>query len=185
MYQFCCVFFQIVQAENTKHCKLCEKCYYKMDHHCLFLLKCIAYNNHARFVWFIIFTVFIMIIFLTEVIFLYIPRVYPNLIYKDILTKMFWEDAWVLSMALLHVGSIIWAVMLLHFQLKVISKGQTTYFQTGTSTLTPMERLLNIVYFLQGKPPYATDFMFDSPQKCCSHKTLDSRHVHNVWSFLF
>ena len=94
---------------------------------------------------------------------------------------MFWEDAWVLSMALLHVGSILWAMMLLQFQFNVISKGQTTYFQMTTSTLTPMERVLNIVYFLQGKRPYATDFMFDDPKKCCSqHKSLDTRHIHDV-----
>ena len=171
-----------MQSKDTKHCKLCEKCYYKMDHHCLFLLKCIGYNNHTRFVWFIIFTVCIMIIFLLEVIFIYIPSSYPLLTYKQVLGTMFWEDAWVLSMALLHIGSIVWAVMLLQYQFNVVSKGQTTYFQTSTTTLTSMERFLNVVNFLQGKRPYATDFMFSETKKpCCSnHMPLDNRNIHDV-----
>lgn len=183
-----CVTCEIVQSGETKHCKLCEKCFYKMDHHCLFLLKCIGYNNHTRFVWFIIITVIIMFIFLLQVIFLYIPVVYPDYPYRETIYDMFWKDGWVLSMSILNVGSIVWAVMLIQFQLKVVSKGQTTYFQgkSGTSMLTPMERILNIIYFLQGKEPYAKDFMFDDPKKaCCSHDRSDSRHsgsghIHEV-----
>ena len=129
-----------------------------------------------------------MFIFLLQVIFLYIPVVYPDYPYRETIYDMFWKDGWVLSMSILNVGSIVWAVMLIQFQLKVVSKGQTTYFQgkSGTCMLTPMERLLNIVYFLQGKPPYAKDFMFDDPKKaCCSHDRLDSRHsgsghIHEV-----
>ena len=86
-----------------------------------------------------------------------------------------------LSMALLHVGSIVWAIMLLQYQMNVISKGQTTYFQASTTTLTSMERFLNAVNFLQGKRPYATDFMFDGNKGCCTnHSHFDNRNIHDV-----
>ena len=38
--------------ELTKHCRLCETCFLSLDHHCLFLLRCVARNNHRAFVFF-------------------------------------------------------------------------------------------------------------------------------------
>lgn len=43
---------QIVMPEFTKHCKLCEVCIESLDHHCLFLMNCVARNNHRAFVCF-------------------------------------------------------------------------------------------------------------------------------------
>ena len=40
--------------EFTKHCRLCETCFLSLDHHCLFLLTCVARNNHRAFVFFMI-----------------------------------------------------------------------------------------------------------------------------------
>ena len=48
------LFFQIVMPELTKHCRLCEMCLLSLDHHCLFLLRCVARNNHRAFVLFMI-----------------------------------------------------------------------------------------------------------------------------------
>ena len=149
-----------------------------MDHHCLFLLKCIGYNNHTRFVWFIIFTVFIMIAFLAEVLYFYVPLVYPGLTYGAIFRAMFWNDGWVFSMLLLNIGSIVWAFMLTKYQFEVISKGQTTYFSSTTTMLNPTERFLNVIYFLRGKPLYATDLFFAESKKCCDKH--GNKPIHQV-----
>ena len=121
-----------------------------------------------------------MIIFLIEVIFLYVPTVYPDQTYHAILSEMFWRDGWVFSMSVLNIGSIIWAVMLTKFQLNVISKGQTTFFQSKATMLNPTERLLNVIYFLQGKPLFANDILFEGPKKCCTPQGLGRRPVHQV-----
>ena len=34
-----CEFCLIIQTEPSKHCKLCEGCCNKFDHHCLFISK--------------------------------------------------------------------------------------------------------------------------------------------------
>lgn len=47
-------FKQIVKPELTKHCRLCEVCLLSLDHHCLFLTRCVAVKNHRAFVSFMI-----------------------------------------------------------------------------------------------------------------------------------
>ena len=148
---------QLVRTRDTKHCKLCEKCYYRMDHHCLFLLKCVAANNHTRFVWFLICTVFVMAMFLLQWAF-YVQRQYPDFKFLHVLGYMWVQDCWPLSMAVLNVGSVIWALSLVKFQLTVIARGQTTFFQQKISTLTPPEQFVNVMNFLLGKPVFASDF---------------------------
>lgn len=143
----------------TKHCKLCEKCYIHMDHHCLFLLRCIAHGNHALFIWFIVFVMLCMVILLGNMV-LYCSIVYTD---KNLLTMigfMFWSDGWVLSMSAMNMVSLMWGVNLLRYQLTLVSKGQTTVFRSSESLLTSNERLLNVVYFLMGHEPFAQDPMF-------------------------
>ena len=43
----------MVMDDYVKHCRLCEKCMIAIDHHCLFLMHCIAVNNHRAFVTFL------------------------------------------------------------------------------------------------------------------------------------
>lgn len=169
--------FQIIKTKVTKHCKICEKCYYRMDHHCLFLLKCIGYNNHTRFVWFIILTDIVMAIFVLQGV-LWILDKYPraDFTYSEIFLELFWRNCWVLSMMFLNIASIVWAASLIQFQLKVVARGHTTYFQHKVSILTPTEKLINVVNFLLGKAPFALGLSFDSPLKSNKIK----RDVHTV-----
>lgn len=76
------------------------------------------------------------------------------------LINMFWDEGWLLSMVLLNIASIAWAISLVKYQLDVVARGQTTYFQHLSSTLTPVDKALNILYFLRGKRVYASDTEF-------------------------
>ena len=40
---------QTTYPERTKHCGLCNVCYKGLDHHCLFIMTCVAINNHGSF----------------------------------------------------------------------------------------------------------------------------------------
>ncbi|KAL4240396.1 hypothetical protein ACF0H5_001187 [Mactra antiquata] len=155
-----CFQCEIVRGKHTKHCKLCEKCYYRMDHHCLFLMKCVGHNNHTRFVWFLILTAFVMSMFVLQAL-LSARHTYPDDTWSVILSNMFWTDCWVLSMVLLNIASVAWASSLIRFQLSVVGRAQTTYFQQKIVTLTPIEQLMNIINFLQGKQFYAKDYEFN------------------------
>jgi len=65
----------------------------------LFLLKCVGYNNHARFVWFLIVTVAVMSIFILLAVFWALDK-YPVKDYKyaELIFEMFWRDCWMLCM---------------------------------------------------------------------------------------
>ena len=173
--------FQIVKTKVTKHCKLCDKCYYRMDHHCLFLLKCVGYNNHARFVWFLIVTVAVMSIFILLAVFWALDK-YPVKDYKyaELIFEMFWRDCWVLCMVVLNIASTLWAISLIQYQLKVVSRGHTTYFQHAANYLTSTEKMINMINFLMGKAPYVSGISFEGPIK----SNMVKRDIMNVWTMI-
>ncbi|XP_056018338.1 uncharacterized protein LOC125671597 isoform X2 [Ostrea edulis] len=154
---------EIVRGPRTKHCRLCEKCYENMDHHCLFLLTCVAKKNHALFCWLIISCLVSMTLFLVHCA-LYVSRFYADRTWSSTLYTMFWSDCWLLSLIAMNAASIFWGVNLLRFQLTLVSKGVTTVFmRKSSSALTQQERLVNIFYFLIGKQPFAEDPLICSP----------------------
>jgi hypothetical protein len=74
-FSFC---LQLVQAKRVKHCKLCEACMLEMDHHCLFLLRCVAGGNHCLFTWLIIMCVLCQFTF-CAISYLYVIVMYGSL----------------------------------------------------------------------------------------------------------
>lgn len=134
-----------------------------MDHHCLFLLTCVAKKNHALFCWLIISCLVSMTLFLVHCA-LYVSRFYADRTWSSTLYTMFWSDCWLLSLIAMNAASIFWGVNLLRFQLTLVSKGVTTVFmRKSSSALTQQERLVNIFYFLIGKQPFAEDPLICSP----------------------
>ncbi|KAL3876629.1 hypothetical protein ACJMK2_034447 [Sinanodonta woodiana] len=151
-----CIECEIVTTKDTKHCKLCDQCFYRMDHHCLYLLKCVAHKNHAVFVWFISAVTVNMILFILQV-FYYCHSYYESMTFWRIVGTMFNNDAWVLSMFLMNLVCIIWSVNLCRSQLYLASRGQTQYFTRKETEFSSLERLKNLVIFLQRKPGYKID----------------------------
>ena len=131
-----------------------------MDHHCLFLMKCIARNNHRLFVIFIIFLLLCMLLFLGSCV-QYLNLVFPAGDWytpeKNVI--LFYEHAWLLSIALANLVSVVWGVCLVRFQLILVSKGYTTVFRSPyvKCVLTRRQRLMNILYFFIGRGIYARE----------------------------
>lgn len=137
-----------------KHCKLCEKCHERMDHHCLFLLKCIAKKNHSAFVWFIGLVLFCMVLHTMSII-LYCMTRYPDMTIGGWSSQLFYYEGWIFTMMLMNVASMVWGSNLLYFQMKIVSYGGTTVFRAGKdSVLMGNERLLNVLYFIMGREPF-------------------------------
>ena len=58
----------------------------------------------------------------------------------------------------MNIASILWGINLLRFQFRFVALGQTYYFRSKEkSVLRPGERLMNILYFVLGKRPFAVD----------------------------
>ncbi len=131
-----------------------------MDHHCLFLYRCIAKNNHRLFVQ------LIMVVMLAMVTFLYLSmcyiwKIYP-VIYNDfplLTTHIFGQDPFLWSAMLANTLSLVWGYWLLYYQLRIISKGHTTYFQPfmGKTNLNTRQRIHNVVLFMTASKRYVKD----------------------------
>ena len=49
-FNYSCDVCMLVIQDNTKHCKICNRCCHKFDHHCLWLNNCIGGNNYSYFI---------------------------------------------------------------------------------------------------------------------------------------
>ena len=153
------ILFQIISPVLTKHCKLCVQCFNQMDHHCLFLYRCIAVDNHRLFVLLIMVVLVVMVIF-QYVAFSYIQYQFSEEQWsRDLAFAIFHHEPMLWSAMIANALSVFWGVTLLNFQLKVISKGQTTFFQPnrGRTRFTFLQRFWNILLFLIGSKGYRKD----------------------------
>ncbi len=91
----------------------------------------------------------------------YIGKSYP-VIYNDfalLTTHMFSQDPFLWSAMLANTLSLVWGYHLLYYQLKIVSKGHTTFFQPfmGKTQLNIRQRVHNVVLFLTGSKRYVKD----------------------------
>ncbi|KAM3956762.1 palmitoyltransferase ZDHHC6 [Aphomia sociella] len=127
-----CIVCNGYKAPRSHHCKKCERCVMKMDHHCPWINCCVGHANHGYFTSFLIAAVigcFHASIVLTICIYHAIHRVWyiqngtgrEPMIYLTLTT---------LLLSLLAIGMAIGVVLavgaLLYFQIRGILRNQTT-----------------------------------------------------------
>ncbi|XP_072050839.1 uncharacterized protein [Amphiura filiformis] len=155
---------EIIKPERCRHCKLCEQCRIDMDHHCLFLLGCIAKNNHRQFV------IFIFIVLIAQIMFVcnsmhWLVLMYPHGTWYDLSLLACQFQCWLLALMMLNFASIFWGVNLLKYQLGVVSYGVTTVWKPHKcvhSRLPWRHRLNNVMNFLAGKRTLTADDVYST-----------------------
>mmetsp|Transcript_6087 Transcript_6087/g.8687 ORF Transcript_6087/g.8687 Transcript_6087/m.8687 type:complete len:285 (+) Transcript_6087:79-933(+) len=50
-----CKVCQLTKAFRVHHCSTCERCIYKMDHHCMFINNCVGARNQKMYIQFLVF----------------------------------------------------------------------------------------------------------------------------------
>ncbi|XP_071954346.1 uncharacterized protein [Antedon mediterranea] len=147
---------EIIRPVNVRHCTLCEKCYYGLDHHCLFLLTCVAKNNHRHFIMLLGLVVLAQSLFIVYGI-QYILVLYDPLPETFMLIKtLILEESWFVVLAGLNVASIVWETCLLIYQLRMIANGLTTFYalrllSKDVRRLTTFQKMQNVRNFLMGR----------------------------------
>ncbi|XP_056616759.1 uncharacterized protein si:ch211-223a10.1 isoform X1 [Triplophysa dalaica] len=144
-YRFC-IYCELIQVDNCKHCRLCDVCIKDYDHHCLFLNQCVGRDNHRLFIF------FIMAMMMAHLIFIFSAGFYIHM-KLSVLERSDWvsgagREAWVLLLTLLGILSLIWVSWLLGEQLGAISMGTTTYFRYNQKCPTKRQRLATVISFL-------------------------------------
>ena len=151
---------QIVQPEMVSHCRLCSLCYVQIDHHCLYLYRCIAIGNHRLFVLFTAIVVTSMLLFEYSCI-VYLQSLYVGQSLYDwpVIMAVFSSCPMTWSLFILNGMSIVWAGWVLHMQVMAVSKGRLRAYQSyrARSFLSKRQRLINVVNFFLNKSPHVRD----------------------------
>ncbi|CAM4726412.1 unnamed protein product [Leuciscus chuanchicus] len=146
-----CIYCELIQVDNCKHCRLCDVCIQDYDHHCLFLNQCVGRDNHRIFILFIMSMVMAHLIFILSAVY-YLYLKFSGLQLSD-WGSVVGKEAWVVLLALLNILSLIWVGWLLYEQLDAISMGTTTYFRRyDHKGPSKRQRLATVLSFLlEGK----------------------------------
>ncbi|ELT89235.1 hypothetical protein CAPTEDRAFT_191019 [Capitella teleta] len=154
-----CTSCEILPPTTSRHCKICDKCYYRLDHHCLFLYRCIASNNHCLFVCFITLCLSNMLLFLATCT-MYLGSVLEKEEWGlHLMWTIYNEHMWCWTIFIANVASAFWGAFLLKFQLSLVSRGHTTVYQpnAGRTRLSYDQMWQNIRAFFKGLEPQFVD----------------------------
>ncbi|XP_069741454.1 uncharacterized protein [Narcine bancroftii] len=142
-----CIHCEMVQPEGTKHCKLCNDCMENFDHHCLFLMKCVAKRNQRLFVLFLLEILASHLMFVTSALYFLHLRLNMN---AEQFLKVFGCQPWVTGLTLMNSATILWELNVLKNQLMAISVNSSTACRERAAGVASTWRhlLRNITVFL-------------------------------------
>ncbi|XP_041032019.1 palmitoyltransferase akr1 isoform X3 [Carcharodon carcharias] len=142
-----CIYCEVIQPEQTKHCRLCNTCMVNFDHHCLFLMKCVARDNQRLFVLFLLEVFVCHLTFTASALYCLNLRYGLNL---EVAQSVLSLESWVVGLALMNLATAVWELMVLKDQLVTISTNSTTTFthRPNATAYSWGRRLKNVTTFL-------------------------------------
>lgn len=127
-----CVHCMVRRPLRSKHCRRCNRCVAKEDHHCPWVDNCVANNNHRHFVLYISFLE-VGILLLVRLVLSYLTILPPpteqpecNVLAPELCATLH-KDPFTIILAIWAALQLVWVTMLLVVQLLQIARAQTTF----------------------------------------------------------
>ncbi|KAF2623633.1 hypothetical protein BU25DRAFT_442384 [Macroventuria anomochaeta] len=126
-----CVNCMVRKPLRSKHCKRCERCVAKSDHHCPWVNNCVANNNHRHFVFYVLFMELGILAWL-RLAWNYLdhlpkPKDDACNVLSDDLCEILNKDPFTIVLSIWAAFQLTWVTMLLCVQLLQIARNLTTY----------------------------------------------------------
>ncbi|KAI0128777.1 hypothetical protein BJ170DRAFT_622879 [Xylariales sp. AK1849] len=126
-----CVSCMIRTPLRSKHCKRCQRCVAKHDHHCPWLNNCVGINNHRHFLLYVICLTFDVLLF-DWLLYHYFSVVSENapkecLLLSETFCQVLNADPYLILVGIWASLQLTWVGMLLFVQFVQVARAMTTY----------------------------------------------------------
>lgn len=126
-----CVSCMIRTPLRSKHCKRCQRCVAKHDHHCPWINNCVGVNNHRHFFYYLIFLTMGILSFdwLLYDYFSAMPASSTTecTLLAPKLCQVFNTDPYIILLGIWASLQLTWVSMLLFVQFVQVARAMTTY----------------------------------------------------------
>lgn len=116
-----CTKCNVPKPERAHHCRVCDRCTLKMDHHCPWINNCVGHKNHKYFLLFLIYATVGITYCLTLIVISFLEALKESKGAEDFLTIF---GLTILATIMLPIGLAI--IMLLSWQLWLVGTNTTS-----------------------------------------------------------